>query len=86
MIESEQAFPHTLFLKRVRDKKRSSTREGKLAENLRKKDIYMVNMRGGILAWLHAGGKVYREGKPVNQVHVYGKKWDLAPPGIESVV
>jgi len=60
-------------------------RSGKLAEKLQEQGIRMVNLRGGILAWLHDGGKVYKDGKPANRVHVYGKKWDLAPSGIESV-
>jgi hypothetical protein len=34
----------------------------------------MVNLRGGLLAWLHAGGKVYKDGRLVRRVHVYGKK------------
>jgi rhodanese-related sulfurtransferase len=62
-----------------------SYRSGKLAQRLKKKGIDMFNLEGGILAWLHAGGKVYRHGKPVNRVHVYGKKWDLAPSGYETV-
>ena len=60
-----------------------SYRSGKLAQKLQKKDIRMLNLRGGILAWLHAGGKIYREGVPTNQVHVYGKRWNLAPSGYE---
>jgi sodium/bile acid cotransporter 7 len=62
-----------------------SYRSGKLADKLRKRDIPMVNLRGGILAWLHAGGQVMRDGEPVKQVHVYGKRWDLAPAAFESV-
>jgi sodium/bile acid cotransporter 7 len=62
-----------------------SYRSGKLAQKLKKKGINMRNLRGGILAWLHAGGKVYKEGKPVNRVHVYGRKWDLAPSAYEAV-
>jgi sodium/bile acid cotransporter 7 len=62
-----------------------SYRSGKLAQRLQKKGIQMVNLRGGILAWLHAGGKIYREGKPTNQVHVYGKRWNLAPSDYEAV-
>ena len=60
-------------------------RSGKLSEKLQKQGIRMVNLRGGILAWLHAGGTVYRKGKPVNRVHIFGKKWDLAPSDVESV-
>ena len=62
-----------------------SYRSGKLAQELGRRGIRMVNMRGGILAWLHAGGKVYKEGKPTHQVHVYGKKWDLAPSDYAAV-
>jgi rhodanese-related sulfurtransferase len=62
-----------------------SYRSGKLARKLGTKGITMVNLRGGILAWLHAGGKVYRDGKPVKRVHVYGRKWDLAPAEYETV-
>ena len=62
-----------------------SYRSGKLAQKLKKKGIRMVNLRGGILAWLHAGGKIYKNGQPVNRLHVYGKKWELAPSAYESI-
>ena len=61
-----------------------SYRSGKLAEKLKKKGLRIINLRGGILAWLHAGGRVYKDNAPVNRVHVYGRKWDLAPTGYES--
>jgi rhodanese-related sulfurtransferase len=62
-----------------------SYRSGKLAERLQEKGIQMLNLRGGILAWVHSGGKVYKDGEPVMRVHVYGDKWDLAPLGYEAV-
>ena len=62
-----------------------SYRSGKLAATLKKKGVHMINLRGGLLAWLHAGGKVYKDGRPVPRVHVYGRKWDLAPSNVESV-
>ena len=62
-----------------------SYRSGKLALKLGKKGITMVNLRGGILAWLHAGGKVCKDGRPVKRVHVYGRKWDLPPAEYETV-
>ena len=61
------------------------SRSGKLARKLKKKGISMFNMQGGILAWLHAGGIVHKDGKPVNRVHVYGRKWNLAPATMKSV-
>jgi sodium/bile acid cotransporter 7 len=60
-------------------------RSGKFAQKLRKKEIPVLNLRGGILAWLHAGGKVYKQGQAVKRVHVYGKKWDLAPSTYQSI-
>jgi sodium/bile acid cotransporter 7 len=62
-----------------------SYRSGKLTQKLQKKGIPMINMKGGILAWLHAGGTVYSEGKSVKKLHVYGKKWDLAPSAYKTV-
>ena len=62
-----------------------SYRSGKLAQKLQEKGIRMLNLRGGILAWIHAGGKIYRDGKITNKVHVYGKTWNLAPSGYEAV-
>jgi sodium/bile acid cotransporter 7 len=62
-----------------------SYRSGKLAQRLKQRGIHMLNLRGGILAWLHAGGKVYKDGKLANSVHVYGRKWDLAPLAYETV-
>jgi rhodanese-related sulfurtransferase len=61
------------------------SRSGKLARKLKKKGISLFNMQGGILAWLHAGGIVHKDGKAVNRVHVYGRKWNLAPSAIKSV-
>ena len=60
-------------------------RSGKLARKLKKKGLSVLNLQGGILAWIHAGGKVYKDGRPVKRVHVYGKKWDLAPSAYEAV-
>jgi rhodanese-related sulfurtransferase len=60
-------------------------RSAEFARKLQKKEIAVLNLRGGILAWLHAGGKVYNRGQAVNRVHVYGKKWDLAPSGYQTI-
>ncbi|MDY6971358.1 MAG: rhodanese-like domain-containing protein [Thermodesulfobacteriota bacterium] len=61
------------------------SRSGKFVQKLSKKGISSFNLSGGILAWLHAGGAVHRDGTRVKRVHVYGKKWDLAPSTIETV-
>ncbi len=56
-----------------------SYRSGKLAAKMGRKGITIVNLKGGLLAWVHAGGTIVRGYKPVKQLHVYGRKWDLAP-------
>ena len=46
-----------------------------------------VNMRGSLLAWVHAGGKVVLRdsGAETNRVHVYGRRWALLPEGYDAV-
>jgi uncharacterized hydrophobic protein (TIGR00341 family) len=54
-------------------------RSGFFVKKLHEKGAKAFNLRGGILAWLHAGEKVFAGGKETTRVHVYGPKWDLAP-------
>lgn len=61
-----------------------SYRSGKLAAKMARKDIKVINLEGGLLAWVHAGGPLVRGYRPVNELHVYGHKWDLAPSGVET--
>lgn len=61
-------------------------RSGEFAEAMGKKGLEVENLQAGILGWLHAGGEIDGpDGMPVNKVHVYGAKWDLAPDGYETV-
>ena len=60
-------------------------RSGKFARKLALKGFTILNLRGGILAWAHAGGKVYDQDGPTNRIHVYGRKWDLAPETFETI-
>jgi sodium/bile acid cotransporter 7 len=62
-----------------------SYRSGKLAQKLRKKDLVVYNLEGGLLAWVHDGGKVYSNGKETHRIHVYGPKWNLGPAAYEAV-
>lgn len=62
-----------------------SYRSGKLAKKLGKKGIKMWNLKGGILAWIHEGGKVYNKHGETKRVHVYSKKWNYAPKRFEAV-
>ena len=52
---------------------------------LEKAGIPVYNLRGGILAWIHAGGKVYDQTGETARVHVYGQEWDLAPEPYEAI-
>ena len=62
-----------------------SYRSGKLAAKLQKKGISVTNLKEGLLGWVHAGGPLVQNNQPVQTLHVYGRKWDLAPAGIETV-
>ncbi len=62
-------------------------RSGRYTRKLRREGIEAYNLAGGILAWAHAGGPVVdgRTGRPTHRVHVYGRKWNLLPPGWEGI-
>lgn len=62
-----------------------SYRSGKLAEKLSNKGLNIYNLTGGILAWIHEGGRVFDKNGETQKVHVYGKKWNLVPEKFESV-
>jgi sodium/bile acid cotransporter 7 len=62
-----------------------SYRSGKLASKLRRKGISVTNLEAGLLGWVHAGGPLVRQDKVVQSLHVYGRKWDLAPAAIDTV-
>jgi sodium/bile acid cotransporter 7 len=63
-----------------------SYRSGVFARDMKRKNIHMVNLTGGILAWIHEGGEVYNSrGQITNRVHVFGKRWNYAPDHYETV-
>lgn len=63
-----------------------SYRSGKLARKLREeRGITMYNLRGGLLAWTHDGGKVVDQKGETKRIHVYGRKWNLSPTGFQAV-
>jgi rhodanese-related sulfurtransferase len=61
------------------------SRSGHYARGLIEKGLIAYNLRGSILAWIHAGQKLVSEGKETRRVHVYGRRWNLAPKGYEAV-
>ncbi len=62
-----------------------SYRSGKFAQKLQQKGIPVYNLRGGILAWVHDGGKVYDQNGESHRIHVYGRKWNLVPNSYQAV-
>ena len=63
-----------------------SYRSGIFARDQAPRGIEILNLKGGILAWILEGGQVNdAQGNPTRRVHVYGDKWDFAPSGWESV-
>ncbi|MFZ0242828.1 MAG: rhodanese-like domain-containing protein [Desulfobacterales bacterium] len=64
-----------------------SYRSGLFAREMAQKGITVRNLKGGILAWTLEGGTVYdQNGATTKRLHVYGKKWDFAPAGYETVM
>jgi sodium/bile acid cotransporter 7 len=62
-----------------------SQRSGKFAESLRKEGIPVFNLSGGILAWVHDGGKVYNRNGETRRIHVYDSEWNFVPAGYEAI-
>jgi len=62
-----------------------SYRSGVFVEKFQKRGIPVYNLKGGILAWVHAGGKVYDQTGETYRIHVYGQEWNLAPERYEPV-
>ena len=61
-------------------------RSGQYAEELQKKGVEVLNLRGSILAWCQAGLPLETtDGKPTRRVHVYGKRWNILPDEYEPV-
>ena len=62
-----------------------SYRSGIFAQQLHQKGIPLYNLRGGLLAWVHGGGKVYKGAVETRRIHVYSSEWDLGPDSYEAV-
>jgi len=60
-------------------------RSGRFAAEMAKKGIQVLNLEGGLLAWVLEGGKVYDSQGETKRIHVYGKEWDYPAAGYESV-
>lgn len=45
----------------------------------------VLNLRGSLLSWTHAGAPLVGPDGPTNRLHVYGETWDLAPARYETI-
>jgi len=88
------AVPEELFLANIESYRNHiiigyctiSYRSGKLAQELKtRQGVTIYNLRGGLLAWVHDGGKVVDQKGETKRIHVYGRKWNLAPSAYEAV-
>jgi rhodanese-related sulfurtransferase len=61
-------------------------RSGLFAESMIREGIRILNIQGGILAWVFSGGKVYQAGMETRRVHVYEEEWNYLPQGYEPVM
>jgi len=60
-------------------------RSGKQVVKMRKKGWNAYNLVGGVLAWSHAGQLFSAPDGDSLRLHVYGKKWNLAPEKYKAV-
>jgi rhodanese-related sulfurtransferase len=60
-------------------------RSGLFAKKLQQRGFKALNLKGGILSWVHAKQLIVKDKKPTQTVHVYGKKWNFLPSGFKSV-
>jgi len=60
-------------------------RSSSYARRMGKRGITMLNLEGSVLAWTHAGGDFVSGSVPTRRVHVYGRGWNLAADGYETV-
>ncbi|MCY3598492.1 MAG: rhodanese-like domain-containing protein [Gemmatimonadetes bacterium] len=44
----------------------------------------VLNLRGSLLAWTHAGAPLVGPDGPTHRLHVYGETWNLAPARYET--
>ncbi len=60
-------------------------RSARFAQMMHQNGTAVYNLHGGMLGWLHDGGKVYDKNGQSFRIHVYGRPWKLAPEGYQEV-
>jgi rhodanese-related sulfurtransferase len=64
------------------------SRAAQYAQKLTQEGFNAVNLSGGILTWLHAGGDLKKAGskEEARKVKLLNKAWNLLPKGFEGIV
>ena len=60
-------------------------RSGLYAQKLQQQGIEVLNLRGGLLAWSYAKGKLTDGTKDTRQVHVFSRQWQLTRSSYEPI-
>ena len=60
-------------------------RSGLYARKLQEQGRRAVNLKSGILAWVHAGQMIVDRNGRTTRLHVHDRKWNLAPRGLRAV-
>ena len=60
-------------------------RSSRFTQVMKQKGIKIYNLHGGMLGWVHDGGKIYDKNGQSFRIHVYGSPWKLAPEGYQEV-
>ena len=60
-------------------------RSSDYARKMGRRGVRVLNLEGSVLAWTHAGGEFTTGSGPTRRIHVYGRRWNLAADGYETV-
>jgi len=60
-------------------------RSGLYADKLRKDDWKVLNLKGSLLSWSHAGMPLVHDGEPTHRIHTFGPDWDLLAHDYQAV-
>ena len=83
--ESFEAHPDDYRGKTVVTYCTAGYRSGLYAEKLRNNGWTVLNLKGSLLLWSHAGQPLEHDGQPTRQIHTFGPDWDLLAEGYEAV-
>ncbi|MEM8673816.1 MAG: rhodanese-like domain-containing protein [Cyanobacteria bacterium P01_G01_bin.67] len=60
-------------------------RSGKYAQKMQQRGIDILNLEGSLLAWSHVQGKLVDAQGATNQVHIFGRQWQLTAADYEAI-